>query len=482
MRAPATLRLLGMAVLGLWGASLGALAQAADSLAAPNVPMPSAVRATLPNGLKLIMVPRHELPLLAVEAVLRGGARVEEPAQAGVAALTAELLSRGAGGRDAYAFTDALEDSGGSLGAAAGNESLSVSGQFLAGDETLMLNLLGDMLLRPHFEAAEFEKLRARRIEGLRAAKDSEPQALLGNYAHALLFAGHPFAQPVGGSEASLATLKLADVARYYHEQFGPERTTLVIAGDFDPGRMRLAVEKVFGGWPRLGRALPALPIPQRRHGRRVLLIDSPGSTQTYFWLGNVGVARNYPARGALNITDTAFGGGPLNSMLSTELREKRGLTYSINCYFVRGTVPGEFAISSFVRTEDTARAIQTTLDTLAALHERGLDATQLNAARNYILGQYPLAFQSAADWAEVFADLDFFAFPISRISGYGSELLRVQPADIAHVIADAFPEPADLDLVLIGDAAKIRAEVAAFGPVSEKSLSAPDYSPPAAH
>ena len=472
--------MLAAAALGLCAVSRGALAQAADSLAAPNVAMPTAVHVTLANGLKLIMVPRHELPLLAVEAGPRGGARVEEPARAGVAALTAELLSRGAGARDAYAFTDALEDSGGSLAAAAGNESLSVSGQFLAGDETLMLSLLGDMLLRPHFEAAEFEKLRSRRIEGLRAAKDAEPQALLGDYAHALLFAGHPFAQPVGGSEATLATLKLADVKRYYQEQFGPERTTLVIAGDFDPGRMRLAVEKIFGAWPRLGRELPVLPAPERRHGRRVLLIDAPGSTQTYFWLGNVGVARNYPARGALNITDIAFGGGPLNSMLSTELREKRGLTYSISCYFVRGSVPGEFAISSFVRTEDTARAIQTTLDTLEALHQQGLDSTQINAARNYILGQYPLAYQSAGDWAETFADLDFFAFPISRISGYGSELLRVQPKDIARVIADAFPQPADLDLVLIGDAAKIRADVAQFGPVSEKPLSAPDYAPPA--
>jgi predicted Zn-dependent peptidase len=472
--------MLAAAALGLCAVSNGALAQAADSLAAPNVAMPTAVHVTLANGLKLIMVPRHELPLLAVEAVLRGGARVEEPARAGVAALTAELLSRGAGARDAYAFTDALEDSGGSLAGAAGNESLSVSGQFLAGDETLMLSLLGDMLLRPHFEAAEFEKLRARRIEGLRAAKDAEPQALLGDYARALLFAGHPFAQPVGGSEATLATLKLADVKRYYQEQFGPERTTLVIAGDFDPGRMRLAVEKIFGTWPRLGRELPVLPAPERRHGRRVLLIDAPGSTQTYFWLGNVGVARNYPARGALNIADIAFGGGPLNSMLSTELREKRGLTYSISCYFVRGSVPGEFAISSFVRTEDTARAIQTTLDTLETLHKQGLDSTQINAARNYILGQYPLAYQSAGDWAGAFADLDFFAFPISRISGYGSELLRVQPKDIARVIADAFPQPADLDLVLIGDAARIRAEVAQFGPVSEKPLSAPDYAPPA--
>jgi zinc protease len=336
------------------------------------------------------------------------------------------------------------------------------------------------MLLRPRFEPTEFEKLKDRRIEGLRAAKDSEPQALLGDYAHALLFAGHPFAQPIGGSEATLATLKLADVTRYYHEQFGPERTTLVIAGDFDPAHMQRAVEKAFAGWQRLGRPLPALPSPQRRHGRRVLLIDSPGSTQTYFWMGNVGVARTYPARAALNITDIAFGAGPLNSMLSTELREKRGLTYSIYSYFIRGTVAGEFAISSFVRTEDTASAIQATLDTLATLHKQGLDSTQLNAARNYILGQYPLSYQSASDWAETFADLDFFAFPISRISGYGSELLRVQPADIQKVIADAFPEPADLDLVLIGDAAKIRDAVAKFGAVSEKPLAAPDYAPPA--
>jgi zinc protease len=469
--------LLMLATLG------GALhAQVVESLAPPNVPMPTPVRFTLTNGLKLILVPRHELPLLAVEAVLRGGARVQEPAQAGVAALTAELLSRGAGARDAYAFTDALEDSGGSLGASADMEALHVSGQFLAGDEALMLQLLGDMLLRPRFEPAEFEKLKARRIEGLRAAKDSEPQALLGDYAHALLFAGHPFALPVGGSEATLATLKRDDVTHFYHEQFGPERTTLVIAGDFDPRRMHAAVEKSFAAWPRLGKPLPPLAAPERRHGRRVLLIDAPGSTQSYFWLGNVGVARDYPARAALNIADTAFGGGPLNSMLSSELREKRGLTYSIGSYFVRGSVPGEFAISSFVRTEDTARAIQTTLDTLESLHQHGLDAAQINAARNYILGQYPLAYQSAGDWADAFADLDFFGFPISRISGYGSDLLKVQPEDIERVIADAFPKPADLDLVLIGDAKRIREELAQFGPVSEKPLSAPNFELPARH
>jgi predicted Zn-dependent peptidase len=471
---------LGAVLVALGAVSSAVRAQAVESLAPPNVPMPVPVRVTFANGMKLILVPRHELPLLAVEAVLRGGARVQEPSQAGVAALTAELLSRGAGARDAYAFADALENSGGSLGAGADLESLRVSGQFLAGDESLMLNLLSDMLLHPRFEPAEFEKLKQRRIEGLRAAKDSEPQALLGDYAHALLFEGHPFAVPVGGSEATLATLKPADVTRYYREQFGPERTTLVIAGDFEPARLRAAVEKAFGSWPRLGRPLPPLAAPVRRHGRRVLLIDAPGSTQTYFWLGNVGVARNYPARAALNITDTAFGGGPLNSMLSTELREKRGLTYSISSYFVRGSVPGEFAISSFVRTEDTARAIQTTLDTLATLHQQGLDAKQINAARNYILGQYPLAYQSAGDWAEAFADLDFFGFPISRISGYGSDLLKVQPQDIEHVIADAFPAAGDLDLVLIGDAQRIREAVAKFGPVREKPLSAPDYDLPA--
>src|SRR5882672_5901574 len=189
------------------GASAALATAAPASTAAPNhvnVPVPANERLTLPNGLRLILVPRHDIPLVAFNLLLRGGALLDPPGRDGTAALAADLLTHGAGARDAYAFADAVEGSGGNLDAAAHAEYIQVQGQFLAHDSRLMLELLGEAVLHPRFEAGEFEKLRDRRIEELKAAKDSSPQALLGNYGRALLFAGHPYGRAVSGSEASL--------------------------------------------------------------------------------------------------------------------------------------------------------------------------------------------------------------------------------------------------------------------------------------
>ncbi len=178
---------------------------AAAALAAEdhiNVIVPAHERVTLPNGLRLILVPRHDIPLVACNLLLRGGAQLDPPGRDGTAALAADLLTHGAGARDAYAFADAVEGSGGNLDAAARGEYLQVQGQFLARDSRLMLGLLADAVLRPRFEQGEFDQLRMRRIEELKATKDSSPQSLLGTYGRALLFAGHPYGRPVSGSEA----------------------------------------------------------------------------------------------------------------------------------------------------------------------------------------------------------------------------------------------------------------------------------------
>ena len=189
----------------LLGAASG-LAHAADQAASVGVRIPPHQRFTLANGVKLILIPRHDVPLIAFEAVLRGGARLDPQQRTGVASLTAELLSHGAGGRNAYAFTDAVEGAGGSFDADAHSEAIVVHGEFLAHDRELLLHLLADALLRPTFDADELDKLRTRRIEFIKAAKDSEPQSLIGSYGRALLFAGHAYGKPVGGSEHSLAS------------------------------------------------------------------------------------------------------------------------------------------------------------------------------------------------------------------------------------------------------------------------------------
>jgi predicted Zn-dependent peptidase len=282
----------------------------------------------------------------------------------------------------------------------------------------------------------------------------------------------------VGGSEASLARITAEDIKHFYANEFGADRATLVIAGDFDPAQMKQSVAAVFGSWRRAPQALAPLPEPQRVTGRRVLLVDAPGAAQTYFWLGNVGVARRYPQRAALQISNGAFG-GRFGSMLNQELRVKAGLTYSASSSFTRGTVPGEFAISSFTQTANTMKAVELALATLARLRQSGLDTATLDSARAYLLGQYPLAFETSAHWAVALGDLDLYGLPDSYIGQFGSELTRTDADMVSSVIASAFPDPENLAIVLLGDAAKIRADVAKLGAVTEMPLAAPDFVPP---
>jgi zinc protease len=437
--------------------------------------IPPHQRLRLANGLKLILLPRADIPLIACDAIVRGGARLDPEPLAGLASVTADMLTRGAGARDAFAFADAVEGAGGSLEAGAHSEAVGLHGVFLARDRALMLELLADAMQRPRFDAAELAHVRERRIEFIKAAKDSEPQSLIGNYGRALLFGAHPFAKPMGGSERSLALLTADDLQRYARDHFGADRTTLVFAGDFEIDELAAEVEAAFGAWRAAAQPLPALPAAQRARGRRVRLIDAPDSTQTYFWIGNIGVARNFPARAALEITNTAFGGS-FGSMLMQALRVRHGLTYSVSSGFRRASVPAEFSISSFTETPSTTRAVTIALETLDALKRDNLPARAIDSARSYILGQYPMGLETVADWATALAELDLYDLPDSTIDEFPDALRGVDLAQSREVVARAYPDSDDVDIVLIGDAARIRAEAARFGTLSERSLAQPDY------
>lgn len=448
--------------------------------AAPGVTIPAYSRTVLDNGVTLVIMPRSEVPLIAFTALVRGGALADADGKAGVASLTAGLLEKGAGARDAYQFADAVEGAGGSLSAAAGTEAITVGGQFLAQDRDLMVELLADALLRPRFETDEFDSLRNRRIEELKAAKDADPSGLIRIYGRALLFGDHPYGRPAGGSERTLAAIAREDVLAYYRANFGADRLTLIFAGDVDPAALTALVRRAFGSWGRASAPLPALATPARISGRRVLLVDQPGAAQTYFWLANTGVARRYADRAALDVVNTLYG-GRFTSILNTELRIKSGLSYGAASGFTRGSVPGEFAIRSFTQTDTTGKAIDLALDTLTRLHHgEGLSPEMLDSARSYVLGQFPLQLETASHWVAALAELELYGLDRAYIDGYGAAVGAVDAAAAQRVIADAFPSADDLAIVLIGDAAKIRETAAKYGQLTEMPLAAPDFRAPA--
>lgn len=442
-----------------------------------GVQVPAHERYTLNNGITLIIVPRRDVPLVAFNAVLRGGALDDPTTKPGVASLVAGLLEKGAGKRDAFAFADAVEGVGGSFNAGASAESISVRGQFLARDQHLMLELLADALLRPRFDAEELEILSERHIEMIKAAKDADPSELIGLYGRAFLFEGHPYGRPVIGSETSLAEITQQDVLDYYAAHFGADRLTLVFAGDVDPAWLRRMVSKLFGGWRKAGARAPRLAPAARFPGRRVLMIDSPGSVQTHFWIGNVGVDRRYPQRAALDLVNTLYG-GRFTSIINTELRINSGLSYGARSGFTRGTVAGEFSVHSFAETDNTVKALDLTLQTLGRLHRESVTGEMLESARAYVLGQYPLNFETAADWAAALGEIELFGLGPEYIDNYGPALRKVTLADTRHVVEDAFPTPDSLAIVLIGDAAKIRDQVRRYGPITHMALTQPAFEP----
>ncbi len=442
-----------------------------------GVHVPSHERFVLDNGITLIIVPRREVPLVAFNAVLRGGSLGDQAVKPGVASLVAGLLEKGAGRRDAFAFADAVEGAGGSFNAGSHVESIRIRGQFLARDQQLMLELLADALLRPKLDAEELEILRARQIEMIKAAKDADPSELIGLYGRSFLFRGHPYGRPVIGSESSLAAVTGQDVLDYYSANFGADRLTLVFAGDVDSAWLRRMVTKLFGRWKQADAPAPRLAPAPRVNGRKVLLIDSPGAVQTHFWVGNVGVDRRYPRRAALDLVNTLYG-GRFTSIVNTELRIKSGLSYGARSGFTRGSVPGEFAIHSFAQTENTSRALELTLQTLARLKRDGVTGEMLESARAYVLGQYPLNFETAADWAAALGEIELFGLGPEYIDQYGPALRNVTLEDTRAVIDEAFPSPEALAIVLVGDAGKIREQVADYGTITGMTLTEPAFAP----
>jgi zinc protease len=464
-----------VALLSAWLVSVGTPAVAAMG----DVKLPPVQRAQLPNGTQLALVEKRDTPLVAMTVIVRGGALGDPDGKEGTASLFADLIQKGAGKRDAAQFAEAVEGVGGMLAASAGTEYLSINASFMSRDVDLMLELVGDALQRPKLAADEFEKSRTRAIQTIAAARDADPRALIASYGDAWLFRGHPYGRPVDGAEASLATIGLDDVRRYYETQVGGDRTIMTVVGDIDARAMRAKLERAFGGWRKASAELPSAPPPRKVEGRRVLLVDKPGATQTYFWLGDVGASRTDPARTAQSVVNTAFG-GRYTSMLNKTLRIDSGLTYNANAGFDRGLQPGAFAIASYTQTESTVQAIDLALTTLERLRRDALDTDTLASARSYMLGQFPPTLETNGQLAARLADLAFYGLGPEDVDGFAQRVAAVDADTVRKVIDQAFPSGENLAIVLIGDAAKIREQAQKYGPVTEMKITDPRFAPPA--
>ena len=426
----------------------------------------------LPNGAKLILAEKHDVPLIAFAAYVRGGALADPAGKEGVASLTAQMLRKGAGKRSAQEIAAAADGAGALLYTGANVELTWVAGEFLARDQRLMIELLSDILRRPSFPDSEFTKLKQQSIDAVLSEKDN-PNNVLSDYGRAFFLRDHPYGRPLDGDESTLAAVTRADVLASCRDNFGGDRLILSVVGDFDSKRMEAALRSAFAGWARAPGPPPTAPAPRRSEGRKVLLVDKPDATQSYFWIGNLGIGRTDPDRDAVDLANTGFG-GRFTSILNSALRINSGLTYGARCNIGRYLNPGALAITSYTKTESTQRAVDLAIKTLGAFRSSGLDSTAVLSVKSYLAGLYPTGLETSDQIAHRLAELALYGLSQEELTGYIDRIRKVDGGKLLQVIRRVYPDSKDLTIVLIGNAAAIRATAKRYGPVVEARFDQP--------
>lgn len=440
-----------------------------------GVTLPDYERIELENGAVLLLSEKHDVPLIGVQALVRGGGISDPADKAGLTELLATVMQKGAGERDAAGFAAAVAGVGGRLSVSADVEAVSVSAEFLSRDAELMIELVSGVLQNPTLSAEEFAKERERAIGLIKAAKDGSPNDLMAYYANGFLFGEHPYGSPTIGSESSLAEIAHDDLVDHYKNHFGGDRLIISVVGDFDLAAMKARLTSAFGGWEPAAATLADVPAAETAPGPRVLLVDKPGATQTYFWFGDKGVAIDYPRRAELNLANTVFG-ARFTSMLVTELRVNSGLTYSAQSAVDRRSQAGSVMIRSFTETGTTIETIDLAISVLGRLHDSGLNDDMMTSARNYIMGQFPPRLETGSAVANMLAFLEQHGLDRTYIDDYGAALAAATSESVGLSISEVYPDRDGLVFVIIGDADVIREDVAKYGPVTEMSITEPRF------
>jgi zinc protease len=422
---------------------------------------PAVSRATLDNGLTVLVADLPGRPLVTASLILPIGAADEPAAVGGSAVLAARALTEGTERYDAIALIEAAERLGASLHAEAGWDASSIGVDVPASRLEPALALLAEVLRHPTFPVADVERLRDERLNDLLQAQADPRRRADETYIGTIYAPASPYHRPAAGTRETVEGLTQDVVRRAYERTQDPGRATLVVAGDLggqDPVALAAAA---LGDWTRsTGAVVAEAPNDEGSgSGRIVRVVHRPGSVQTEIRIGHVGLRRRIPDFHAVSVM-SAILGGLFNSRLNLQLRETKGYTYGAGAGFDLRRGAGPFTARAAVNTEVTVPAVLDTLAELERMRDTRVTDDELAAARDFLVGVFPLRFETPGAVAGALAGLAVHDLPLDELVDYRS---RIEAVDV-EAIAAAAAAHLHVDraaIVLVGD-------VDAFGPALE--------------
>jgi zinc protease len=441
--------------------------------------LPSYTKTVLPNGLVVLMFEKHDVPIISMNLTLRSGAVADPAGKEGVAVLTAGLLRRGTKNRTAEQIANELDFMGMTFGGWGSNgvtlDATSVSAEFLKKDEATALPLVADILLHPSFPADEVSKALARAQDSARSAKDN-PQQVIRSYFVKFLYGSHPYGRPTAGDEDSVKRITRDDILAFYKTNYTPGNAILAVVGDFDANAMKAELEKSFGGWSGKAPALLALAPIKPVVGRRLLFVDKPDATQTYFYMGNVGVDATNPDRGEIGVVNELYG-GRFTSLFNTELRIKSGYSYGASSSYSDGRVAGPFVMATYTKNATTVQAMDKTLEVVNTAHAQGFSEAQLASSKNSIAGSLPTSLETSAQLANVVARNELYGITREQFNANLVLAQKTTIADEKRILNTYFPTADNLVIVVVGKGSEIEPLMKKYTTnITEKRISEPGY------
>ncbi len=408
---------------------------------------------TTPGGIDAWLVEEHSIPIAAIEIRFRGGASLDAPGKRGAVNLMTALLEEGAGEMDAQGFAEAREELAARISFAARDDSVSVSLRFLSENRDASVALLKEALTAPRFDQDAVDRVRGQVISGIRSDA-TDPNAIARNTLNALAWGDHPYGSPHEGTEASVTALTRDDLIAAHRATIARDRVYVGAVGDITPEELSALLDELLGELPETGAPLPPEADYQLEPGVTVVPFDTPQSVALF---GHEGLARDDDDFLTAFVANAVFGGSGFQSRLTKEVRVKRGLTYGIGAYLSprdRGhMVIGQVATGND-RMAETVDVLRAEWDRIA---REGLTGKELEDAKLYLTGAYPLRFDGNAPIARIMVGMQMDGLPADYIANRNG-LVEAVTLEEANRVARRIYRPEDLHIVIVGQPGEIDA------------------------
>ena len=400
------------------------------------------------NGAEVYFVPAPQLPMVDARIVFAAGA-ARDGDKPGVASLTNRMLSMGAAGMDADTIARKLERVGAATGQGSERDMAWVSLRSLVEPSKLdpAIDVLAQMMAKPDFPKADFDREQSRTLVALEQQQESPAEVAEKAFFKAV-YGDHPYGHPPLGTKESIEALTRADLQAFHQRFYVARNAVVAIVGDLDRAAATKLAERLVAGLPAGEHAPPLPKVPALEKGQ-TQRIPHP-STQTHVRVGQPGIERGDPDYFPLYVGNYALGGGGLVSRLNEEVREKRGLSYSVYSYFYPMARKGPFLMAMQTRNDQTDQGLKVMRDTLRGYLKQGITADELKAAKQNITGGFPLRIDSNSDMVEYLAMIGFYKLPLDYLQRFDQRVEAVT----SEQINDAFHrhlDPDDMVTVIVG-------------------------------